>query len=557
MKKFIDRLIVTTPETIKSLIENGIFPAELSDYVSPRNIRLINFQLQQAFESHTTKDQTFLIEVSLELDPHDAVSEILEQASSSCVSKIDPRNIRVIYTFSEKGQRIINSNMGKQLKVPIVVDPGKFYLHSMVKDISQQPAQVSSKQVKRDNSGDLTKETDREFGSYADISKKLKPETAHNNRGATQNPPQPDLHSNDLLLRLSNKEEHKSFLRSAFARAKSSILITSYSIETQCFERLDLYSLIIQARKRGIKIYIYFSDRKAIEEEVFEFLNHYGVNVDQMITHSKILVVDESIVAVGSFNWLSGVSEAYPEACDGTIVFQNHQNCRLYKDDIWTHIVRYRNIQFGNDAQTNKFNRDEDNFMAVEYSVIDDSCITYLPTLIQQRNYLIEALNDAAESIIICSPFISIQGEFINDFNHRTLAELSRREVHVIFVCDANCKGIDEFIDFLNRLDSPYVHLVLTANFHLKTIIVDDKEMCEGSFNWLSAVRDEESEYHNHEAVVVVTGDKALPLVEHFHNSPVGQAIQSYFAQLSSDDEMQNAEVEEYEEEGSSSHYSY
>lgn len=63
------------------------------------------------------------------------------------------------------------------------------------------------------------------------------------------------------------------------------------------------------------------------------------------------------------------------------------------------------------------------------------------------------------------------------------------------------------------------------SNFHLKTLIVDDEVITEGSFNWLSAVRDEESEFHNHEATLLVRGSAASTLIQQFYDSPIGQKV--------------------------------
>ncbi|MBX9586117.1 MAG: hypothetical protein K2X50_02555 [Gammaproteobacteria bacterium] len=554
MKKTLGRYIVATPETIKSLIEQGVFPTELEAYVSPRAIRLFNIHTDPSIESHTVKEQTFLVEVVLELDVNDPLTEIHEQSQYSCVSKIEPKHVKCIYTFSEKGKRLLVNKLGKSCNIPLIIDASKFAMHT-ARTVTEA-AGCTNGAVKRETPDQKEADESMAVGSYAGILKRLKPEPGIVKEEEAIST-QPDIRYADNLSRLSSTEEHKAFLKYAFDKAKKTILLTSYALSSECFELLDVYSLIIQARKRGVAIYIYYSDQKAIEEEVFEFLKHYGVKVDQMFTHSKILIVDEIITTIGSFNWLSGVTKAYPNACDGTVVLQSHQACGELKDDLWNHIKRYRHFQFENTTMINRFNEDDYNFSAIEYPVNSSSNLIYFPTLDQQRGYLIDSLEAAQESIVICSPFISTRGEFINDFDQKTLTTLSGRGVQVIFVCDANNKNIEDFINFINTLESPYIHVVLTTNFHLKTIIVDEKEISEGSFNWLSAVRDEESGYHNHEAVVVVTGEKALPLIGHFHSSPVGQAIATYFDQLSSEDEQLDDEAEEHEEESSSIYYSY
>ncbi len=554
MKKTLDRYIVATPETVKSLIKLGVFPSDLEPYISPRVIRLFNIQTNPSFESHTTKEQTYLVGTVLELDANDPITEIQEQSQYSCVSKIEAKHIRCIYVFSEKAKKLLVTLLGNDCNIPLITEPSRFSQHKTCQ--ITEVAQSTNGAVKREKVDQNEADDAKVFGSYAGMLKRLKPEVSAV-KDEEELSTLPDYNNLDLLFRLSSTEEHKSFLKFAFGKAIKTILLTSYSLTSECFELLDLYSLIIQARRRGVTIYIYFSDKKGIEEELLAFLTLYGVKLNQMFTHSKILVIDEMIATIGSFNWLSGVAKAYPRACDGTIVLQYNKACEELKGDLWNHIKRYRYFQFGNEDQIERFNSDDYNSSAIEYPLNASSNLIYLPTLEQQRSYLIDSLDAARESIVICSPFISTQAEFMNDFDHETLSRLSGKEVHVIFVCDANSKNIHDFIEFINGIGSLYIHVILTANFHLKTIIVDEKEISEGSFNWLSAVRDEGSDYHNHEAVVVVTGEKALPLIEHFHSSPVGQAIAAYFEELSSEDEQLEDAVNDGEEESSSTCYSY
>ncbi len=348
MKKTLGRYIVATPETIKSLIEQGVFPTELEAYVSPRAIRLFNIHTDPSIESHTGKEQTFLVEVVLELDADDPLTEIHEQSQYSCVSRIEPKHVRCIYTFSEKGRRLLVNKLDESCNIPLIIDASKFAMH-IARTVTEAAGSTNGA-VKRETPDQKEADESMAVGSYAGILKRLKPEPGIVKEEEAIST-QPDIRYADNLSRLSSTEEHKAFLKYAFSKAKKTILLTSYALSSECFELLDIFSLIIQARKRGIAVYIYYSDQKGIEQEIFEFLNHYGVKLDQMFTHSKILVVDETIATIGSFNWLSGVTKAYPNACDGTIVLQCHQACGELKDDLWNHIKRYRICQFENTSR--------------------------------------------------------------------------------------------------------------------------------------------------------------------------------------------------------------
>ena len=49
--------------------------------------------------------------------------------------------------------------------------------------------------------------------------------------------------------------------------------------------------------------------------------------------------------------------------------------------------------------------------------------------------------------------------------------------------------------------------MIVYKGIHNKTICVDDKLLIEGSFNWLSSVRDENSPYCRKETSVMLQGE--------------------------------------------------
>ena len=52
-------------------------------------------------------------------------------------------------------------------------------------------------------------------------------------------------------------------------------------------------------------------------------------------------------------------------------------------------------------------------------------------------------------------------------------------------------KAYSQLKDYLTRFAAQGVCLLNVDSFHLKTLIVDDELIAEGSFNWLSASRNE------------------------------------------------------------------
>jgi inosine/xanthosine triphosphate pyrophosphatase family protein len=58
-------------------------------------------------------------------------------------------------------------------------------------------------------------------------------------------------------------------------------------------------------------------------------------------------------------------------------------------------------------------------------------------------------------------------------------------------------------------LENAGAKLVILKGIHNKAVAVDDSILIEGSFNWLSAVRDKSSPYFRHEVSQIIQGDDA------------------------------------------------
>jgi len=56
--------------------------------------------------------------------------------------------------------------------------------------------------------------------------------------------------------------------------------------------------------------------------------------------------------------------------------------------------------------------------------------------------------------------------------------------------------------------------LKLVNGIHSKTIIIDNDIIVDGSFNWFSALRDEQSKYFREESSIVVKGEPAQDMIQ-------------------------------------------
>jgi phosphatidylserine/phosphatidylglycerophosphate/cardiolipin synthase-like enzyme len=350
--------------------------------------------------------------------------------------------------------------------------------------------------------------------------------------------------SNAFVTRLTTYEGHISFLEKAFELAKHSILVTNYGdlyhslVDTRLFQ-----TLIPAARKRGVKIYFRYNyndekkDRKfdPIPLKIEKYFDEHRVDADDTSTHAKIIAVDKQFVAIGSFNWLTELTSSY-RSTNSSIVYRGEEATPLI-DHIWKVLVYYRNKQFmdfnyANYRRAYSFKRNPFNDDSFE-TVLDDqgSKLTYVPILEEHRRHVLDLFEKAKERIIILSPFIAKDplSTYQRDFTRRLLSTVLQNNINVCFVClPMHWNKLDTSLDALSKTYSN-LKVISCENFHAKTIIVDNDIIAEGSFNWLSAVRDETDDYHNHEATLICEGVKATKFITDFNQTKLGQDIIKLF----------------------------
>jgi hypothetical protein len=141
----------------------------------------------------------------------------------------------------------------------------------------------------------------------------------------------------------------------------------------------------------------------------------------------------------------------------------------------------------------------------------------YLDSLATHRAYLNRAFKSVKNELIIVSPFISI-----NAINTDHLQELAisavEKNVKIKVYTDSALdlrKGVlkTNALKGRNALKRCGVELIIAESIHNKTLIIDDNVIIEGSFNWLSAARDVNNEYHRHETSICIVGEDAKPFI--------------------------------------------
>ncbi|MFL0171634.1 AAA domain-containing protein, partial [Tenacibaculum maritimum] len=153
-----------------------------------------------------------------------------------------------------------------------------------------------------------------------------------------------------------------------------------------------------------------------------------------------------------------------------------------------------------------------DTFIYESEILYKPNTINRVDTLDQHREILQKCFEIAQKELIIFSPFISIKA--IEEDNVISLIkEVISRGVKVTILTD---KYLDRVRNKLKEnselgrlaLKATKANLIEVNGIHNKTICIDDKIIVEGSFNWLSAVRDKNSSYYRKETSVILQGGK-------------------------------------------------
>lgn len=134
--------------------------------------------------------------------------------------------------------------------------------------------------------------------------------------------------------------------------------------------------------------------------------------------------------------------------------------------------------------------------------------------LSKHQSCLSRAFEVATKRILIVSPFISIQA-IEHDGLLAKIQTVVSKNVEVLVYTDS-------FLDIMSngklkehsrvgreKLVEAGARLTLIEGVHNKALAIDSDTLIEGSFNWLSAVRDENSKYFRHEVSQIILGDEA------------------------------------------------
>jgi hypothetical protein len=330
--------------------------------------------------------------------------------------------------------------------------------------------------------------------------------------------------------RLVSDTEHTAFLKGVLATAKREVMISSYNVSPErLFGDDQLGRAIINAAKRGIGVYVYYENRPWYSEEDYEDLEEVAshcAKFEENANHSKCVIKDKEVVAIGSHNWLSDTREG---SSNGTMVVTGNLAFGLI-EDVWQGIRFYQSLEYGNGRGVRKFLNDKDAFSTGEYQFSPGQFLYSLRTPEAHGIFFNEMLQKAEARILIFSPFIRLQ-KLKETFTFILLKKLEERGIMIKLItlpspCDRVQWEQEEIFTYLDSLCVKHKNFsyLKHANFHAKTLIVDNV-ICEGSFNWLSAVTQINHGANNCEISVALKGDNAQELIQSFEGTQMGKFV--------------------------------
>ena len=536
--------LATYPETIVSVLNTGTFPNPLPPRLGNKHL-ICKKNVSDCLVKDISFHQTFLLQLAIptERNSQDFIHIDPEEDADGILI---PRVIKIewiekIIVYSQRGSNLLRNLSKNIFSKPIEVNPFMYPMQRATDSYAEASIhQQNQTGISLSANLKLAGKQQERSANKLEVNppgKKLKVEHLSSSSSSslpmlqayqatlTNNKP-----STSILDRMTSFEQHINLLQAALRDARWTLLITSYSISHETMFNANLYGLLKGAAERGVRIYIYFNDQKDVRDSVLDFFDQNGIFCDEAFTHSKILAVDSKFIAIGSFNWLSTIDDKKASCEEATIVYRG-KSCKTIKEDLWKYIRYYRNDQFENDYRVDKFELDTKNESALSYSIENNSKLIYLPTLEQHRIFIKKSFSEAKQRLIICSPFISSTNVFEADINQTTLKSAIERNIEIYFICSKESQHLPNLRDFLTTVNYSNLNLITLDNFHLKTVIIDDDLIAEGSFNWLSASRDRDSVYHNHEVTLIAQGKMAKTLIDRFYHSKVGEALLRVFSE--------------------------
>lgn len=148
---------------------------------------------------------------------------------------------------------------------------------------------------------------------------------------------------------------------------------------------------------------------------------------------------------------------------------------------------------------------------------------TRISKLQEHRRVLREALEESARSVLIVSPFLTKSAITADDVPAGVRAAKERG----VRVCVVYSRDLNQWPDSAARaaetLNKAGADVKVATRMHSKTLAVDGSRIIEGSFNWLSANREEGHPRQYQESSLVYQGPEAQEMIRHAWRDATGE----------------------------------
>jgi phosphatidylserine/phosphatidylglycerophosphate/cardiolipin synthase-like enzyme len=136
----------------------------------------------------------------------------------------------------------------------------------------------------------------------------------------------------------------------------------------------------------------------------------------------------------------------------------------------------------------------------------------------EHEDLLISALENSEFRVLITSPYLSIAR--IDDRLENAFKSATTRDVKVVIVYNEEMnKKLGEINEncsaAIDKLKECGCYVKNHPQFHNKTLAIDSNDLIDGSYNWLSAVLNRESRFHNREVSQRYLSDQIADVIQH------------------------------------------
>jgi hypothetical protein len=127
------------------------------------------------------------------------------------------------------------------------------------------------------------------------------------------------INNSKVVRRVSSLEDHRTLLREVFQTAQKRILIVSPFVSKSALHADGIPLRVRAASRRGVKVSVYTDNdlnhidgsfKRSANDGIAELIRA-GASVSILNgVHNKTLIMDDTLISEGSFNWLSAVRTA-------------------------------------------------------------------------------------------------------------------------------------------------------------------------------------------------------------------------------------------------------